>query len=138
MGIRIHGPRDYKHLMNGIPSGLTAYLARGVCVALVLVATATSPSVVAAGGSKSGGGGGSTKTVEARVTGYVTAIDATLRTITIGASYYGSGALKVSELTKISWNNVTCTFEDLKLGMWVEARYDFATKVATKLSGSGS
>lgn len=96
----------------------------------------TAVPVYAKGGS--GGGGGSTATFEARVTGYVTAIDYVNHTITVGASYYGSGNLKVDANTKISFNNVNCTFEALKLGDWVEARYDFTTKVATKLSASGA
>lgn len=90
------------------------------------------------GGSGGGGGGGSTATFTARVTGYVTAIDYVSRTITIGASYYGSGALKVDDNTQISLNNVSCSFEELTLGDWIEARYDYTTRIATKLSGSGS
>ncbi|MCC7375294.1 MAG: hypothetical protein IT581_11630 [Verrucomicrobiales bacterium] len=121
--------------MNTMSKGLVASLVRGVCIALTLIVTASSPSVSAAGGKT---GGGSTKTVEARVTGYVTAIDYTARTITIGASYYGSGNLKVDSNTKISLNNVNCAFEDLALGTWVEARYDFTTRIATKLSATGS
>lgn len=121
--------------MNNMSKGFVASLVRGICVALTLIVTASSPSVSAAGGKS---GGGSTKTVEARVTGYVTAIDYTARTLTIGASYYGSGNLKVDSNTKISLNNVNCAFEDLALGTWVEARYDFTTRIATKLSATGS
>jgi hypothetical protein len=126
--------------MNKMTNGLMASLARGVCVALTLVVTASTPSTFASGGKSGGGGGGggSTKPVESRVTGYVTAIDYTARTITIGASYYGMGSLKVDSSTKISLNTVNCAFEDLKIGTWVEARYDFATKIATKLSATGS
>lgn len=128
--------------MNNVSKGFVASLVRGVSIALALIITASSPSVSAAGGKggggSGGGGGGSTKPVEARVTGYVTAIDYTARTLTIGASYYGSGNLKVDSNTKISFNNVNCAFEDLTLGTWVEARYDFTTRVATKLSATGS
>ena len=87
----------------------------------------------------SGGGnsGGSTKVVEARVTGYVTAIDYVTSTITIGASYYGSGALKVTSSTSISYNNVSCELSAIKLGDWVEARFEWASKTATKLSATG-
>ncbi len=90
------------------------------------------------GGSGGGGGGGGSIAVVGRVTGYVTAIDYVNGTITIGASYYGNGILKVDDSTKISFNNVNCSFEDLALGDWIEARYDYTTRIATKLSGSGS
>lgn len=93
----------------------------------------------ASGGSNSGGGGGgggSAKTYEARVTGYVTAIDYQNATITVGASYYGSGVLKVTSSTSISYNNVSCDLGAIKLGDWVEARYDYATRNATKLSAT--
>lgn len=88
----------------------------------------------AKGGTGGGGGGGNTKPVESRVTGYVTAIDYSANTITIGASYYGSGALKVTGSTSISLNNANCDFGQLQLGDWVEARYIYSTKEATKLS----
>ena len=104
---------------------------------------ATGANAMASGGSKSGGGGGgggggSVKVAESRVTGYVTAIDYLNKTITIGASYYGSGVLKVDSSTKISMNTVNCAFEDLKVGDWIEARYVFSTKLATKLSGTST
>ena len=90
------------------------------------------------GGGGGGGGGGTPKlATEARVTGYVTAIDYVNHTITIGASYYGFGLLKVDANTKISFDNVNCTFEELAVGDWVEARYDYTTRTATKLSASG-
>lgn len=86
------------------------------------------------GGGGGGGGGVSTpKVVESRVTGYITAIDHVQGTVVIGASYYGSGSLRVTSSTKISLNNFNCDFEQLRLGDWVEARYLFATKEATKL-----
>lgn len=88
----------------------------------------------AKGGSSTGGG--STKPVESRVTGYVTAIDYSANTITVGASYYGSGALKVTTSTSISLNNSNCDFGQLQLGDWVEARYIYTTKEATKLSAT--
>ncbi|MCC6232624.1 MAG: hypothetical protein IT580_08265 [Verrucomicrobiales bacterium] len=113
-----------------------------LALALGLGVALSGVSAVAAGknggGGSGGGGGGSVKVSEGRVTGYVTAIDYVNKTITIGASYYGSGVLKVDSNTKISMNTVNCTFEDLKLGDWIEARYDFSTRTATKLSGTGS
>jgi hypothetical protein len=90
-----------------------------------------------AAGSNSGGGGGgggSVKTYEARVTGYITAIDYVNSTLTVGASYYGSGQLKVDAKTNISIDAVNCSFDTLKLGDWCEARYDWTSKTATKLS----
>lgn len=76
----------------------------------------------------------SVKVVESRVTGYATAIDYSAGTITVGASYYGSGALVVSKSTSISLNNVNCSLNEIKVGDWVEARYVWSTKEATKLS----
>jgi hypothetical protein len=95
-------------------------------------------SVYARGGS----GGGSSKIVESRVTGYVTAIDYENGTIQIGASYYGSGTLVVTSDTYISFDNNSCSLEDLEIGDWVEARYVSAFEptsgryvlVATRLS----
>lgn len=95
-----------------------------------------SPIANASGGSKSGGGG-SSKVVEARVTGYVTAIDYENSTITIGASYYGTGEFHVTSSTSISFNNVSCELDDLEVGDWVEARYEYASRIATKLSATG-
>lgn len=92
----------------------------------------------AKGGTGGGGGGGGSVVAESRVTGYVTAINYVNKTITIGASYYGSGALKVDSNTKISMDNVSCDFEAIKLGDWIEARYVFSTKIATKLSGTST
>lgn len=108
---------------------------------LASVAVAMLPNLAsAAGGSKSGGGGGgggSVQPFEGRVTGYVTAIDYTNSTITIGASYYGNGKLTVNSSTKISMDNVNCGLDGLVLGDWVEARYDI-NRVATRLSGTSS
>lgn len=109
----------------------------GTALTFTLLLGALAPSLHAAGANKGGvGGGGSVKTVEARVTGYITAIDHSAGTLTVGASYYGSGKLVVTPSTKISLDAVNCTFDQLTLGTWVEARYNFATKAATKLSAS--
>lgn len=113
-------------------------------VALLLALELGLTSLPASAGGKNqnggggGGGGGTPKlATEARVTGYVTAIDYVNHTITIGASYYGFGILKVDANTRISFDNVNCTFEELAVGDWVEARYDYTTRTATKLSASG-
>ncbi|MEI8380657.1 MAG: hypothetical protein WCJ09_11040 [Planctomycetota bacterium] len=103
----------------------SALLALAMAVVLV-------PAVAdAAGGS---GGGGSVKTLEIRVTGYITAIDHSTGVITVGASYYGSGTLLVTSSSKISLDNVGCTFDDIVLGDWAEVRYDYYTKTVNKLS----
>lgn len=107
--------------------GAVAFL----CASLSVVSV---PSIASGGGN---GGGGSTKPLEIRVTGYVTAIDYVNSTITIGASYYGSGSLKVSSSTSVSLNNVSCDFSAIQIGDWAEARYEYYTKVATKLSCTG-
>jgi hypothetical protein len=108
---------------------------RGLCLsAAVALSVVFAPSLASA----AGGGSNTNKTVktyEARVTGYVTAIDYVNGTITVGASYYGSGMLKVSTSTNISMDNVSCDFADIALGDWMEARYDWVSKTATKLSG---
>ncbi|MCB1099185.1 MAG: hypothetical protein KDN22_26685 [Verrucomicrobiae bacterium] len=96
--------------------------------------------VFAKGGS--GGGGGRVKVTEYRVTGYVGAIDYEKGTIQIGASYYGSGELIVTDSTDISLDNVSCSLDNLEIGDWVEARYviEFGDEgsgfvsIATKLS----
>ena len=46
----------------------------------------------------------------------------------------GSGKLLVTSATKISLNNVNCSMNQIKLGDWAEARYNWTTKEATKLS----
>lgn len=106
---------------------------------LLAALTAALPNGVQAsggsnGGGGSGGGGGSTKVVESVVTGYVTAIDYSAGTITIGASYYGSGVLKVTSATKYSFLTSGGGFTDIKVGDWAEARYIWSTKEATKIS----
>ncbi|MEI6467709.1 MAG: hypothetical protein WCQ89_23510 [Verrucomicrobiota bacterium] len=103
---------------------------------LLAVTVGVTANIANAAGSNSGGGGGggSVKTYEARVTGYITAIDYVNSTLTIGASYYGTGQLKVTSSTNISVNLVNCGFDTLKLGDWAEARYDWVSKTATKLS----
>lgn len=96
--------------------------------------------------AKGGAGGGSTKVTEYRVTGYATQLDYESGTITVGASYYGSGSLVVTPDTAISLDNNGCSLDDLELGDWVEARYvivlDPATglyiRVATKLSATSA
>jgi hypothetical protein len=95
-------------------------------------------------GKGGSGGGGSNKTVEYRVTGYITAIDYENSKIEIGASYYGSGMLEVTSDTSISFDNNSCSLEDLQMGDWVEARYVSAfdsltgryVLVATKLAAT--
>lgn len=103
-----------------------------LCLSAVLCATlciGATPSI-----ASGGAGGGSTKPLEIRVTGYVTAIDYARSTITVGASYYGTGVLNVTSNTKISLNNVNCNFREIQLGDFAEARYDYYTKNANKLS----
>ncbi|MBL9174858.1 MAG: hypothetical protein JNL10_15075 [Verrucomicrobiales bacterium] len=120
-----------------IPGGASLMTA---FVTLLLAFVAFTPSAVqAAGGSKSGGGGGGgggggSTVLESRVTGYITAIDYVNQTLTVGASYYGTGKLLVTSATKISLNNVNGTLSQIKLGDWAEARYIWTTKEATKLS----
>jgi hypothetical protein len=126
--------------MKNRPNRSSTHLTTGIAL-LVTAAFALLPNLATAkGGSNSGGGGGGggglVKTYEARVTGYVTAIDYVNSTITIGASYYGSGLLKVTANTSISLDNVSCDLDTLGLGDWVEARYDWTTKNATKLSAT--
>ena len=122
-----------KHRILGGASLLTAFV-----TLLLAFASLTPSSVQAAGGGGGGGGksagGGATTIVESRVTGYITAIDYVNQTLTVGASYYGSGKLLVTSATKISLNNVNCSMNQIKLGDWAEARYNWATKEATKLS----
>ena len=117
---------------NSRPSFLKSTLALLLAVSFV----GSMPTLVnARGGSGGGGGGGGgVKVVESRVTGYVTAIDYVNHKVQIGASYYGSGLLNVTSSTDISLDNVSCDFATITLGTWVEARYDYATKNATKLS----
>ena len=126
--------------MKQIHRGFRLGMLAAALLALIGSAVLTPATVEAAGGKSGGGGGGGGggSVTESRVTGYVTAIDYTAKTVQIGASYYGSGQLKVTSDTKISLNNINATFSDVKLGQWCEARYDFATKIATKLSNTGN
>lgn len=102
-------------------------------LALVLtMAVSAAPSLLNA----AGGGGGSVKTYEARVIGYVTAIDYEHGTIKIGASYYGSGSLIITSATKLSLDTLNCSLTDLVVGDWAEARYDYVTKSANKISAT--
>lgn len=112
-------------------------LAASAALALGVLTLGFSPNTASAKGGSGGGGGaggGGVKTVEARVTGYVTAIDYVNKTVQIGASYYGSGLLNVTSSTDISLDNNSCDLDTIQLGQWCEARYDFATRNATKLS----
>lgn len=128
-------------MMKQLRSGLRV----GACLAAFLAmaggAILAPNSTLAAGGKNGGGsggggggGGGSTKVAEARVTGYIMSIDPVTQSVQIGASYYGSGLLKVTSSTKISVGTSNGSFSDLKVGQWAETRYDFATKIATKIS----
>lgn len=105
-----------------------------LATALTLAAPIGSYAAGGSNGGGGGGGGGTPKVVEARVTGYVTAIDHSAGTISIGASYYGSGALKVTADTKYSFLSSGSGFTDIKLGDWAEARYLYTTREATKIS----
>lgn len=106
---------------------------RGVLVAVLALACASGISSNAAFAKGGASGGGSVSVKDSRVTGYATAINYAEKTISVGASYYGSGILKVTSTTKIQLNAESVDFNQIKVGDWVEARYDFATKVATKL-----
>lgn len=118
--------------MNPIQSGSVSRLMAQITLAALVLAAPV--SLWAAGGGGGGGGGGSTKAVESRVTGYVTAINHSAGTLTVGASYYGSGQLKVTSATKFSFLTGSGGLANVKLGDWVEARYLFSTKEATKIS----
>lgn len=118
-----------------------ASLVTALSTLLLAFIFAAPPTAQAAGRNSStasgGGGGGSVKApkvAESRVTGYITAIDYVNHTLVVGASYYGSGSLRVDSSTKVSLNNLNGSFADLKQGDWCEARYDWTTKLATKLS----
>lgn len=119
-----------------------ASLVTALSTLLLAFIFAAPPTAQAAGRNSStasggGGGGGSVKApkvAESRVTGYITAIDYVNHTLVVGASYYGSGSLRVDSSTKVSLNTINATFADLKQGDWCEARYDWTTKLATKLS----
>ena len=111
----------------------------GVAVLVAAMAVSMIPSVVdAAGGSSSGGGGGGggsvAKTLELRVTGYVTGIDYSTGIITVGQSYYGSGTLSVTTSSKIWLDAVNCTLDDIVVGDWAEVRYDYYSRTVNKMS----
>ncbi len=119
--------------MNPVQTGSVSRLTTRLALAALVLTAST--ALWAKGGS--GGGGGSVdvpKVVESRVTGYVTAISHSAGTLTVGASYYGSGQLKVTSATKFSFLSGSGGFAEVKLGDWVEARYIFSTKEATKIS----
>jgi hypothetical protein len=106
----------------------------GLSIMLALaagVSIAATPARAFSGGT---GGGGSTKPLEIRVTGYITAIDYENGLIVVGASYYGTGTLHVTSSTKISLDNVNASFGDLQVGDFCEARYDYYTHAANKLA----
>ncbi len=103
-------------------------------VFLALALVALPAAINAAGGSGGGGGGGTVKPFEARVTGYISAIDYTNGVIMVGQSYYGSGAIKIDSNTKISIDTANGSLSELKVNDWAECRYDYYTKVATKVS----
>ncbi len=120
-----------KHTQTSITRFLT------LCMALIVAFTVSMMPTqsLAAGGSNAGGGGGGTpKPLELRVIGYVTSINYVNSTVTIGASYYGSSGLKVTSSTGISLNNINCSLGSILLGDWAEARYEYFTKNATKLT----
>lgn len=114
--------------------GLAALLCSLLCMVSVPSGASGGSGGGGNGGGGNGGGGGGTKIVEARVTGYVTAIDYEHSTITIGSSYYGTGVLKVDSSTKISLDNSNCDLTTIRVGHWSEARYDVFNGTATKLA----
>lgn len=118
-------------------------------IALAAMGLVHNPIQAPAKGGAGGGGSKATapaKVKESRVTGYVTAIDYVNSSVQIGDSYYGSGLLYVDSNTAISLDNVSCSFVDLQMGDWVEARYLFVKdpvtgatiRLATKLSAGSS
>ncbi len=117
---------------------------KSLLAATVAIVALSQPVTVSAKGGAGGSKSGGVKVVESRVTGYATVVDYDHSIIYVGASYYGSGQLVVTADTSISMDNVSCSFEDLALGDWVEARYvrvlDVSTglyiNVATKLSAT--
>jgi len=106
---------------------------------VLLITAIAIPTIADAAGRNGGGGGGggggvAPKVVESRVTGYITAIDYTNGVIMVGQSYYGSGALKITPDTKVSIDTANGSLQELKVNDWAECRYNFSTKVATKIS----
>lgn len=118
--------------MNPVPTGSVSRLTTRLALAALVLTAST--ALWAKGGSGGGGSVDAPKVVESRVTGYVTAISHSAGTLTVGASYYGSGQLKVTSATKFSFLSGSGGFTEVKLGDWVEARYIFSTKEATKIS----
>jgi len=106
---------------------------RGILVTVLTLACAAGINSNLAFAKGGVSGGGSVAVTDSRVTGYATAVDYAAGTISVGASYYGSGILKVTSSTKIQLNRESVTFNQIKVGDWVEARYNFTTKVASKL-----
>ncbi len=88
----------------------------------------------ASGGNGGGGGGGGNATY--RITGTVTAIDTVASTITIGASYYNSGVVKVTSATKVVRNLVNTTATSIQLGDYAEADVYFSRE-AKKIQVTG-
>jgi hypothetical protein len=86
------------------------------------------------GGGGGGGGGGSVKTLEVRITGYITAINYETGAVTVGNSYYNVGTVTVTSTSKLSLDNGACVLDDLVVGDWAEVRYDWYTKVARVIS----
>ena len=89
--------------MNPVQAGSVSRLTTRLALAALVLTAST--ALWAKGGSGGGGGGSvdAPKVVESRVTGYVTAISHSAGTLTVGASYYGSGQLKVTSATKFSF-----------------------------------
>ncbi|MFN0055374.1 MAG: hypothetical protein ACKV0T_24780 [Planctomycetales bacterium] len=111
-------------------------LIRLLTMALLLfgtVALLSAPACVQGAGG-SGGDGGSTKPLEVRVTGYITAIDYETGLVHVGVSYYGSATVLVTSSTKISLDNLNSALDLLEVGDCAEVRYDWYTKVANKIA----
>lgn len=110
-----------------------------VCSLLLLLTLLASPVAVhARGGSGGGGGGGGGAKLpsNARVAGYITAIDFANKRISVGQSYYGSGVLQIVSQTKVDVNAVNATFEDLRVGDFAEVKYDSATRIAAQVEAT--
>lgn len=105
---------------------------------LVLALLATPAVVQARGGAGGGGGGGGGGSLpsNARVAGYITAIDFANKRIAVGQSYYGSGILQVVSQTKVDVNAVNATFADLRVGDFAEVKYDSTTRIAAQIEAT--
>ena len=68
--------------------------------------------------------------------GYVTAIDNVNSKITVGQSYYGTGTLKVTSSTLITFDNVNCDLSAITVGNWADVRYNASTGAAVKISAT--